>query len=289
MAHQQQQPPKLIICSSNAQVIICFLFDVRTGCQFLVEGGSAATLWLQTRPPCDAWLVSVTLNSARGNIFPTFGSTTRELNFGGQMFSHTFRQRLSCRNRLVVNYAGWFLTQIQTDFLSLLLTIRHSKPATSTKSKLTSKLRRFYETFHKSRRSAAAATASYSRRMVSRLPCPTLKGRYLQIPGPSEFLRVIFTRCRPAPPAADEPDEEKCSFCLGEGSTGCFSASKKGSSQRCHSSASIPNCSAPAEYQFQQNPHRSRADAVGEQGAALVSSHLLQQGTELIQEEVLHL
>ena len=62
---------------------------------------------------------------ASGNTIPTFGSTTRELNLGSQLFSHNFirakvKQPILGRdflaeNRLVENYAGRFLTQIRTD------------------------------------------------------------------------------------------------------------------------------------------------------------------------------
>ena len=61
-----------------------------SGRQFLVDGSSAVTLWPQTRPPQDARPVDITLTSASGNNIPTFGSTTRELNLGGQLFSQNF-------------------------------------------------------------------------------------------------------------------------------------------------------------------------------------------------------
>ena len=110
--------------------------------QFLVHCGFAVTLWTQTQPHRVALLFNITLTS--DNVIPTFGSTTREFNLGGQMFSHNFicakvktpilGRDFLAENRLVENYAGWFLTQI---FSSLLLTTRHSRPTTSIKSKLT--------------------------------------------------------------------------------------------------------------------------------------------------------
>ena len=96
-----------------------------TGRQFLVDGGSAVTLWPQSQPLRGARPVNVTLTSASGNTIPTFGSTRREINLGGQLFSHTFicakvkhqirGHDFLAQNRLVENYAGCFLTQIQTD------------------------------------------------------------------------------------------------------------------------------------------------------------------------------
>ena len=61
-----------------------------SGRQFLVDSGFAATLWLQKRLPSDVQPVNITLSSSNGNIIPTFTSTMRELNLGGQMFLHTF-------------------------------------------------------------------------------------------------------------------------------------------------------------------------------------------------------
>ena len=97
----------------------------------------------------DARPVNITLTSTSGNTIPTFGSTTRELNLGGQLFSHNFicakvKQPILGRdflaeNSLVENYAGRFLTQIQTDlFIPANTTTRHGEPATSIWSRLTS-------------------------------------------------------------------------------------------------------------------------------------------------------
>ena len=96
-----------------------------TGRQFLVYSGSAVTLWPQSQPLRGARPVNVTLTSASGNTIPTFGTTRREINLGGQLFSHTFicakvkhpilGRDFLAENRLVENYAGRFLTQIQTD------------------------------------------------------------------------------------------------------------------------------------------------------------------------------
>ena len=118
-----------------------------SGRKFVVDGSSAVTLWPQTRPQADAWPVNVTLTSASSNTIPTFSSTTRELNFGGQLLSYNFicakvKQPILGRdflaeNRLVENYAGRFLTQILT-FLFLPSTTQHGGPATSIKSILTS-------------------------------------------------------------------------------------------------------------------------------------------------------
>ena len=70
-------------------------------------------------------IMCITLTSASGNNIPTFSSTMRELNLGSQLFSHNFicakvKQPILgwdflAENRLVENYAGRFLRQIQTD------------------------------------------------------------------------------------------------------------------------------------------------------------------------------
>ena len=70
-------------------------------------------------------IMCITLTSASSNNIPTFSSTMRELNLGSQLFSHNFicakvKQPILgwdflAENRLVENYAGRFLTQIQTD------------------------------------------------------------------------------------------------------------------------------------------------------------------------------
>ena len=96
-----------------------------TGRQFLVDGGSAVTLWPQSQPLRGARPVNVTLTSASGNTIPTFGSTRQEINLGGQLFSHTFicakvkhpilGRDFLAENQLVENYAGRFLKPIQTD------------------------------------------------------------------------------------------------------------------------------------------------------------------------------
>ena len=96
-----------------------------TGHQFQVDGSSAITLWPQSQPLRGTRPVNVKLTSASGNTIPTFGTTKREINIGGQLFSHTFicakvkhpilGRDFLAENRLVENYAGRFLTQIQTD------------------------------------------------------------------------------------------------------------------------------------------------------------------------------
>ena len=53
-----------------------------TGRQFLVDGGSAVTLWPQSQPLHGARPVNVTLTSASGNTIPTFGTTRGEINLG---------------------------------------------------------------------------------------------------------------------------------------------------------------------------------------------------------------
>ena len=83
------------------------------------------TLWPQSKPTRNSRPANVTLTSASGNEIPTFGTTTREINLGGRLFTHQFicarvKQPILGRdfladNRLVENYAGRFLTQIQTD------------------------------------------------------------------------------------------------------------------------------------------------------------------------------
>jgi len=96
-----------------------------TGRQFLVDGRSAVTLWPQSQPLRGTRPVNVKLTSASGNTIPTFGTTQQEINLGGQLFSHTFicsrvkhpilGRDFLAENQLVENYAGRFLTQIQTD------------------------------------------------------------------------------------------------------------------------------------------------------------------------------
>ena len=96
-----------------------------TGRRYLVDGGSAVTLWPQSQPSRGSRPANLTLTSASGNEIPTFGTTTREINLGGRLFTHQFvcarvKQPILGRdfladNRLVENYAGRFLTQIQTD------------------------------------------------------------------------------------------------------------------------------------------------------------------------------
>ena len=88
-----------------------------------MDGGSAVTLWPQSKPSRGSRPANLTLTS--GNEIPTFGTTTREINLGGRLFTHQFicarvKQPILGRdfladNRLVENYAGRFLTQIQTD------------------------------------------------------------------------------------------------------------------------------------------------------------------------------
>merc|ERR1712026_127309 len=104
---------------------LLFVRDRDTGRRFLVDGGSAVTLWPQSKPSRGSRPANITLTSASGNEIPTFGTTTREINLGGRLFTHQFicarvKQPILGRdfladNRLVENYAGRFLTQIQTD------------------------------------------------------------------------------------------------------------------------------------------------------------------------------
>ena len=60
------------------------------GCQFLVDAGSTVTLWPQAWLSRNARPINVALTSDSGNKIVTYGSTMRELNLGGQLFSHTF-------------------------------------------------------------------------------------------------------------------------------------------------------------------------------------------------------
>ena len=61
-----------------------------TGRQFLVDCGSAVTLWPQSQPLCSTRPVNVKLTSTSGNTIPTLGTTKREIVLEGQLFSHTY-------------------------------------------------------------------------------------------------------------------------------------------------------------------------------------------------------
>ena len=102
----------------SIQSTSCYMSSARTVAASLVDSGSAVTLWPQTQPLQGARRVDITLTSTSGNNIPTLGSTTRELNLGGQLFWHNFicakvkqpilGQDFLAENRLVENYAEDF-------------------------------------------------------------------------------------------------------------------------------------------------------------------------------------
>ena len=102
--------------SSIIDMVFLFVSCRDTGRQFLVDGGSAVTLWPQSQMLRGTRPVNVKLTSASGNTIPTFGTTQREINLGGQLFSHTFicakvkhpilGRDFLAENHLVENYAG---------------------------------------------------------------------------------------------------------------------------------------------------------------------------------------
>ena len=141
---QQQWPPPSTTCNFNALATSCFLVLPRQRPPIFGQ----QRLWLQARLLRNARPINITFTSASGNKIPTFGSTTRELNLEGQLFSNM----LVCAKVKMPIWSGIFSLKVahlrtilavfshrlRQTCSFLLWTTWNSRPATSTKCKLTS-------------------------------------------------------------------------------------------------------------------------------------------------------